>query len=265
MITIVNGGTRGLGEAVARRLVEDGADGLVLSGRSDERGDALADELSGLGTPTVFVHADNTDEEAPRRIVDACAARFGTVDGLVNVAADTSRATLFTDTPAHVDRLFAVNVKAPYFLIQAAAALMIETGRRGSIVNVGSVAGHGGQPKITAYSMTKAAVTAMTTNLAYGLMRQGIRVNQVNPGWMETESEHWIQVEQDGAPDDWLEAAAASRPWGRLIQPWEVANLVAYCLSDASGVLTGNCIDVDQSVLGAGEPSVPGPADTLTP
>jgi NAD(P)-dependent dehydrogenase (short-subunit alcohol dehydrogenase family) len=265
MITIINGGTQGLGEAVARRLVADGAEGLVLAGRSVDRGAELAAELTGLGTDTLFVRADVADPAAPAAIVAACIERFGAVTGLVNVAAATSRANLFTDTPDHVDHHFAVNVKAPYFLIQATARAMIERARGGSIVNVGSTTGHGGQPKLTAYAMSKGALTIMTKNLAFALMRHRIRVNQVNPGWMETESEHRTQVEQDGAPDDWLTGASAGRPLGRLVQPWEVANTIAFCLSDASGALTGNCIDVDQSVVGAGEPQVPTEADTIWP
>lgn len=264
-VTIINGGTQGLGESVARTLAAGGSTGLVVAGRSADRGESLAAELTGLGTPTIFVHADMIDPTAPRAIVDACDDRFGRVDGLVNVAAATSRATLFTDTPEHFDTQMGVNVKAPYFLIQAAAAIMIREGIAGSIVNVGSTAGHGGPPRLTAYSMSKAALTVMTKNLAYGLMRQGIRVNQVNPGWMDTESEHRTQVTWDDAPENWLELAEAKSPMGRLVKPWEVANAIAFCLSPDSGMMTGNCIDIDQSVAGAGDPPVPGADDTIAP
>ena len=102
----------------------------------------------------------------------------------------------------------------------------------------------------------------MTRNLAYALMRHRIRVNQVNPGWMDTESEHVTQTVLDGAPSNWLELAESARPMGRLVKPWEVANLVAFCLSDDSGLMTGNCIDVDQSVQGAGDPPTPSAAET---
>ncbi len=264
-ITIVNGGTQGLGEAVARKLTADGAAGLVLAGRSVDRGRALADELTELGTDTVFVAADMAEPDAPGAVVEACVDRFGTVTGLVNVAALTTRATLFTETPDHFDRMFTVNVKAPYFLVQAAARAMIEAGARGSIVNVGSTSGHGGQGKLTSYSMSKGALAIMTKNLAFALMRHGIRVNQVNPGWMDTESEHHTQITEDGAPENWLALAEAERPMGRLVKPWEVANAIAFCLSDESGMMTGNCIDIDQSVTGAGDPPVPTEADTVTP
>jgi NAD(P)-dependent dehydrogenase (short-subunit alcohol dehydrogenase family) len=265
MITIVNGGTQGLGEAVARKLVADGATGLVLAGRSLELGAALAGELTDLGTPSIFVAVDIIDVDAPGTIVGACASRFGTVHGLVNVAALTTRATLFHDTPEHFDRMIAGNVRAPYFLIQAAARLMIDTGASGSIVNVGSTSGHGGQTKLSAYAISKGALAVMTRNLAFGLMRHRIRVNQVNPGWMETASEHRTQTEQDGAPPNWLELAAPTRPFGRLVQPWEVANAIAFCLSPDSGLMTGNVIDVDQSVQGAGDPPLPGVEETVSP
>jgi NAD(P)-dependent dehydrogenase (short-subunit alcohol dehydrogenase family) len=264
-VTIINGGTQGLGEAVARKLTGQGAKGLLLVGRSAQRGRTLADELTGLGTPSVYFEADLSDPDAPHSIVAACDAQFGTVHGLVNVAAVTSRATLFSDTPEHFDRMMAVNVKAPYFLIQAAARLMVRDGVRGSIVNIGSTAGYGGPPKLAAYSVSKGALAVMTRSLAFALMGHGIRVNQVNPGWMDTESEHTTQITWDNAPEDWLVAAEASRPWGRLVKPWEVANTIAHCLSDESGVMTGNVIDIDQAVHGAGDPPVPTPADTIWP
>jgi NAD(P)-dependent dehydrogenase (short-subunit alcohol dehydrogenase family) len=264
MITIINGGTQGLGEAVARKLSADGAGGLVLTGRSRDRGEALADELDAQGTPTIFLYADIGEPSAPHAIVDACRRRFGRVDGLVNVAALTTRANLFSDTPEHFDRMMAHNVRAPYFLIQSAARLMVANRTGGSIVNVGSTSGYGGQSKISAYSISKGALATMTRNLAFALMRHGVRVNQVNPGWMDTESEHRTQLEQDGAPENWRQLAEQQRPLGRLVQPWEVANTIAFCLSPDSGLMTGNLIDVDQSVQGGGEPPVPTIGDTVS-
>jgi NAD(P)-dependent dehydrogenase (short-subunit alcohol dehydrogenase family) len=261
MIVIINGGTQGLGEAVARKLVTDGATGLVLTGRSRGRGDALASELSDRGTPTLFVEVDIADAAAPAEVVGRCEERFGTVHGVVNVAALTTRSTLFSETHEHFDAMLATNVKAPFFLIQAAVELMVRGGEAGSIVNVGSTSGYGGQPRLAGYSVSKGALAVMTKNLAFGLMRHGIRVNQVNPGWMDTESEHRIQLSEEGAPDDWLVAAEASRPMGRLVKPWEVANTIAFCLGADSGLMTGNIIDMDQSVQGGGSPPIPGVDD----
>jgi NAD(P)-dependent dehydrogenase (short-subunit alcohol dehydrogenase family) len=264
-VTIINGGTQGLGEAVARKLTTQGATGLVLTGRSRDRGETLAAELTTTGTPAIFVEVDVADAGAPEHVIAACEERFGVVHGLVNIAAYTSRATIWTDTPEHFDRMLTINTKAPYFLIQAAARLMVREGVQGSIVNVGSVSGYGGQAKLTAYSMSKGALTVMTKNLAFALMRHGIRVNQVNPGWMDTESEDWTQRTYDGATDGWLQRAEATRPMGRLVKPWEVANAIAFCLSDESGLMTGNCIDIDQSVQGAGDAPIPSIDDTPQP
>jgi NAD(P)-dependent dehydrogenase (short-subunit alcohol dehydrogenase family) len=261
-VTIINGGTQGLGEAVARKLTTSGATGLVLVGRTVDRGNSLAEELTSLGTPTLFVAGDVADPLVPRAVVAQTVSRFGGVDGLVNVAATTTRATVFTDTVEHFDRMMAINVRAPYFFIQAVATAMVESGRGGSIVNVGSTASYGGAPKLTAYSMSKGALNTMTRNLAFALMRHRIRVNQVNPGWMDTESEHHIQLTEDGAPENWLELAEAQRPLGRLVKPWEVANTIAYCLSADSGMMTGNLIDIEQYARGAGDGPYPTAAET---
>lgn len=264
-VTIISGGTQGLGEAVARRLAADGAAGLVIGGRTVELGERLAAELSEGGTQTVYVEVDTIDASAPRQLVNACAERFGTVHGAVNVAAKTSRATLFNDTPEHFDEMFACNTRAPYFLTQAAAELMISTGQQGSIVNIGSTSSFGGQPKLGAYSASKGALAIVTKNTAFALMRNGVRVNQVNPGWMETLTEHRTQTIEDGAPENWLAQAAPTMPLGRLVQPWEVAAAVAFFLSPASGMMTGNIVNCDQSVQGAGDPPYPSAAETVSP
>ena len=102
-----------------------------------------------------------------------------------------------------------------------------------------------------------AALAVQTKNLAFTLLPHRIRVNQVNPGWMDTENEHQVQVVEDGQPDDWLVAAEASRPLGRLIKPWEVANAIAFCLSPDSGAMTGASIDIEQAIHGAGAMEIP--------
>jgi NAD(P)-dependent dehydrogenase (short-subunit alcohol dehydrogenase family) len=261
-ITIINGGTQGLGEATARALAAKGAQGLVLVGRSADRGTVLAEELTIAGTQTIFVHADANDVGTPAAVIAATKERFGTVTGLVNVAAATTRATLWDDTPEHFQAMMHLNVQAPYFMIQAVARMMVATGTKGSIVNVGSTSGYGGQTKLSAYSISKGALAVMTKNLGYALMRNNVRVNQVNPGWMDTESEHRTQVDGDGSPENWLALAEPYRPMGRLVKPWEVANAIVFCLSDESGLMTGNLIDIDQSVQGAGDPPLPSAEET---
>jgi NAD(P)-dependent dehydrogenase (short-subunit alcohol dehydrogenase family) len=263
-IVIINGGTHGLGETTARHLAASGAAGLVLAGRSATKGRSLAAELAAAGTPTEYVEADMEDREAPRRIVAATDAAFGTVHGVVNVAATTFRDNVWTATPDGWDTMMAVNVRAPFFLLQAAAELMRREGVSGSIVNIGSTSGHGGQPFIASYCVSKGALSVMTKNMAYALMRHGIRVNQISPGWMDTAAEDAVQRRFHGAVDGWLERAEAEQPMGRLIKPIEVARFVTFYLSDDSGMATGTIVDYDQSVQGAGDAPKPSTEETPT-
>jgi NAD(P)-dependent dehydrogenase (short-subunit alcohol dehydrogenase family) len=261
-VIVVSGGTQGVGEAVARQVVADGAAGLVIAGRSATKGAALAAELTDIGTPTTFVEADMADPAAPRRVIAAADAQFGVVHGVVNVAAATWRDNVWTATPEKFEEMIAVNARAPLFMIQAAAEVMRREGVAGSVVSIGSTSGHGGQPFITSYCISKGALETMTRNLAYSLMRHNIRVNQVSPGWMDTEAEDAVQRKVHGATDGWLERAEAEQPTGRLIKPHEVAKVVAFYLSDESGMLTGNIVDYDQSVQGAGDAPKPSLQET---
>ena len=257
-VTIINGGTQGLGEATARELAGRGATGLVIAGRSAERGAALAAELSAHGTPTLFIETEMDRADEPERIVSACDARFGVVHGVVNVAAMTDRSTVWNATPEHWDRMMAINVRAPFFVLQHAAEVMRRQRVRGSVVNIGSVCAHGGPTGLIAYSVSKGALAVMTRSAAFSLMRHGIRVNQINPGWMDTESEDIVQRRWHDASDGWLERAEASQPYGRLIKPPELAKVIAFYLSDdESGMMTGNVVDYDQTISGAGSAPVP--------
>ena len=125
--------------------------------------------------------------------------------GVVNVAAMTDRSTVWDATPEHWDRMMAINVRAPFFVLQRAAELMRREGVRGSVVNIGSICAHGGPTRLLAYSVSKGALAVMTKSTAFSLMRHGIRVNQINPGWMDTESEDLVQRRWHDAPDDWLD------------------------------------------------------------
>ncbi|MEY2552224.1 MAG: hypothetical protein QOC57_84 [Ilumatobacteraceae bacterium] len=261
-VVVISGGTQGLGEAIARQVVADDAAGLVIAGRSVARGESLAAELTGLGTPTLFLEADMTDPAAPQALITAADQRFGVVHCVVNVAAATWRDNVWTATPEGFEQMMAVNVRAPLFMIQAAAEVMRREGVAGSIVSIGSTSGHGGQPFILSYCVSKGALETMTKNLAFSLMRHNIRVNEICPGWMDTESEDAVQRKFHGATDGWLERAEAGQPMGRLIKPPEVAKVVSFYLSDESGMLTGNIVDYDQSVHGAGDAPKPSLQET---
>jgi NAD(P)-dependent dehydrogenase (short-subunit alcohol dehydrogenase family) len=262
MVILISGGTQGLGEQTARLCAQRGAAGLVLVGRKAALGVALTAELTDAGTPTLFVEADVSEATAADRIMAAADERFGVVHGLVNVAASCERGTIFDTTVEDWNYILNINVRAPFQLTQGVARILKREREKdpsvtGSIVNIGSTSGYGGQPILHAYSVSKGALMAETKNAAYSLMRWGVRVNQVNPGWMDTASEDATQRKWHGATDGWLESAEAGQPMGRLVKPDEVARAVAYLLSKESGLMTGSIIDFDQSVQGAGDAPKP--------
>lgn len=257
-VAIVTGSTQGLGEAIARELAARGAAGLVLTGRNAQRGEAVARSIAQSGCKAEFVQADLADLASVRKIVPAAEKAFGRVDVLVNAAGDTDRGTVFNTSPELFDRLIAVNLKAPFFLIQDAAELMRRKRIEGSIVNIQSMSAHGGQPFLTIYSVSKTALAGLTKNAAFSLMPWRIRVNGLNVGWMATPGEDAIVRKYHGAQDGWLEKASADQPFGRLVDPKEVARAAAFLVSSESGLMTGANIDFDQSVLGTWE-SAPHP------
>jgi NAD(P)-dependent dehydrogenase (short-subunit alcohol dehydrogenase family) len=257
-IAVVTGGTQGLGEAIARAFAAEGAAGLVICGRNAARGNAVAAEIAAAGTPTRYVAADLGHVADCRRVIAEADAGFGTLHLLVNAAAITDRGTILDTSEALFDRMFAVNVRAPFFLMQDAAKLMRRDRVAGSIVNIQSMSAHGGQSFITAYCASKGALATLTRNVAFSLMPDRIRVNGLNIGWMDSPGEARIQTEYHNAPGDWLAAAEAKQPFGRLIKPAEVARACVYLASEESGLMTGSVIDFDQQVLGAGDaPSHP--------
>ena len=177
--------------------------------------------------------------------------RHGRIDGLVNAAGLTTRGTLLDTTPELFDQHVAINLKAPFFLMQAAVSDMITRGAPGSIVNVITMSAHGGQPYLAPYVASKAGLIGLTKNAAHAHRWDKIRINGINIGWTETAGEDEIQRRFHGAGDDWLEKAGASLPMGKLGQVDDVARLAVLLLSDASGVVTGSIIDWDQNVPGA--------------
>ena len=248
---IVTGSTQGLGAAIAKLFAERGAAGLVICGRNADKGAAQAATLNALGARAVFVRADLSNVEDCRALVASADKAFGRLDILVNSAASTARGTILDTTPDAFDAMFATNVRAPFFLMQEAIKLMRRDKVEGTIVNIASMSAMAGQPFISAYCASKGALATLTQNTAYALLRNRIRVNGLNIGWMASDGEDSIQQSHHGAAPDWLEAAAKAQPFGRLIDPREVARAVAFLASDESGLMTGSMVNFDQSVWGA--------------
>jgi NAD(P)-dependent dehydrogenase (short-subunit alcohol dehydrogenase family) len=251
-IAIVTGGTQGLGAAIARQLANAGAAGIVTCGRSQDKGAAVASSIAAeTSCDARFVTADLAQVEDCRTVVAAADKAFGRVDILVNAAGMTDRGDILNTSPELFDRMFAINTRGPFFLMQESIRRMIRENVEGAILNIGSTSALAGQPFIAAYCASKGALATLTRNTAFAVMRNRIRVNQLNIGWMASDGEDRIQREYHGAAANWLDEAAAGQPFGRLLAPEEVARAVSFLVSADSGMMTGSVINFDQSVWGA--------------
>lgn len=249
-VFIVTGSTQGLGEEVAKHLAENGAAAVVICGRDEKNGQKVVTSLEKMGTQSLFVAADLRRPKDCRTVVAACDERFGRLDGLVNAAASTARGTIENTTVKAFDDMMALNVRAPFILMQDSIRIMKREGHGGSIVNILSVSAHGGQPFLTAYCTSKGALAILTKNVAHAVRNDRIRVNGLNIGWMATLGEDKVQ-KKEGAPDNWLELADSKAPLGRILRPRDVARLVTFLLSDEGEMMTGSLIDFDQNIIGA--------------
>ncbi|WP_086558399.1 SDR family oxidoreductase [Streptomyces africanus] len=246
-IVLVNGGSQGVGAGIVRAAVREGAT-VVFTGRRAEVGEKLAADTGAL-----FVQADLADPAQARTSVARTVDARGRVDCLVNAAGLTSRGSLLDTTPELFDQHMAINLRAPFFSMQAAVADMKARQAPGTIVNIGSNCAHGGPPYLAPYSAAKAGLAGLTRNAAHAHRWDRIRINGLNIGWTDTEGEDATQRTFHDAGDDWREKAAASQPMGKLGQVDEIADFVVFLLSDRSGVVTGSVIDWDQNVFGGQE------------
>ena len=247
-VAIVTGSTSGIGKGIATYFAELGAS-VVVHGTNRAHGDALAADLQGRGARAIFVAANLADADDCQAIVSEAVHAFGRVDVLVNNAADTTRGTIETVPIATWDRILDVNLRAPFILTQAVIPHMRSQGG-GSIVNIGSVNAYIGEPKLCPYSVSKGGLMTLTKNAASYLNQYRIRVNQLNVGWTLTEGEHRVKL-LEGKGENWLEEAVATRPFGRLLSPLDVAYVAAYFASDESACITGSVMDMEQYPVGA--------------
>ncbi len=247
---LISGATQGLGRAIAIAAAHQGADRIAITGRNKERGAAVADELTALGARALFIPTDLESVDSARASVAAAIDAFDTLDCVVNSAGLTTRGSMLGTDQELFDQHMAVNVRAPFFIMQAAIAHMKEHGIEGTIVNIITTSSKGGTPSLVPYAISKAALAAATKNAANSHRWDRIRINGVNIGWTATPGEDSIQREFHGADDSWLEKANASQPMGKLGQPDEIADFVVFLLSARSGVVNGSIIDWDQTVWG---------------
>jgi NAD(P)-dependent dehydrogenase (short-subunit alcohol dehydrogenase family) len=239
-VILVTGSTTGIGEAIARRAIAEGAR-VMLHGRDADRGNSLVAEF---GTRASLIAADLADPTAPPRVIDATVAAFGRLDGLVNNAASVARNDLHATDAAFFDQMMAVNVRAPLLLIQNAHRHLKAS--RGCVLNIGSINAYCGEPQLLAYSISKGALMTLSRNLADALCYDGIRVNHFNVGWVLTPNEYKQKI-ADGMPADWPEQIApAYAPSGRIMSPEKIAAAAVYWLSDESRPISGSVVELEQ-------------------
>ncbi len=241
-VIVITGGFTGIGRAMAQRCVAEGAS-VVINGLQHDLGQALASEL---GNYHAVLHVEDlTNEGCQQRLVDIAVNAFGKLDAVVNNAALIATGNIHTTDTAFFLRMLAVNTLAPFRLIQAALPQLRLT--RGCVLNIGSVNAYSGEPNLLPYSVSKGALMTMTRNLGDTLMREdGVRVNQINPGWVLTEAEQKRKLEE-GLREDWYEdLPKVYAPSGRIIWPSEIAAAAVYWLGDESGPISGQVVDLEQ-------------------
>ncbi len=238
-VVVITGGAQGIGEACARRLVNDGA-AVALWDVSDAAGQALAAALQAAGAQALYCHCDVANKADVDAALAATLARYGQVDGLVNNAGIFRAAPFLDIAEADWDAVIAVNLKGSFLVGQAVARHMAQRGR-GAIVNMSSVNGTLTIPTIASYNASKGAINQLTRVMALSLADQGVRVNAVAPGTIATELARSAVLTSDEAKTRIL----SRTPMKRLGEPSEIADVVAFLLSDASSYVTGEIVVVD--------------------
>lgn len=242
---IITGSTTGIGKAIALRCVVEGAR-VVIHGLEEDLGKEVLSQL--LPSQAVLHIEDIAERDAPERLVAVAVKSFGKVDAVVNNAAWVVASDMQSTDADFLRKVLDVNTLAPFSLIKAALPHLKAS--RGCVLNIGSVNAWSGEPNLLAYSISKGALMTLTRNLGDTLFREaGVRVNQINPGWVLTETEITRKQEQ-GFPSDWYQNIPnVYAPAGRILLPSEIASAALYWLSDESGPVSGQVMDVEQYPL----------------
>ena len=251
-VILVTGSGTGIGEGMARRFISEGARVML----HDKQDDALPVLASELGENASYVIGDLEDPAAPARLIEETLAHFGGIDALVNNAAVKTRGGIEDTDEAAFDRTVHVNLKAPFFLIRAVIPHFRRQGS-GRILNIGSINAYCGEINQCIYSACKGALMTLTRNLADAHGPEGIRINQINPGWTLTPNELVLKA-TEGLPDDWpSRLPTAYAPGGRLFSPDDVASAAVYFLSDEAALVNGAVLDLEQyPMIGRNPPKV---------
>ncbi len=234
---LVTGASRGIGRASALALAQAGAQVIVHYGRGAAEAEAVVKAIRDAGGRAEAVAADLSSPDAPQALAARVRAIIGDrLDILVANAGVSKAATIEETTVADFDRLFAVNVRAPFFLVQQ---LLPVLGEGSSVVLVSSLGARAAVGQLAAYSATKGAVDTLVKHFAFALGSRGIRVNAVAPGVVETDMSSFAKT------DGGREFTLAMQAFKRIAQPDDIAGAVAFLASDAARWITGDTIRVD--------------------
>ena len=251
-VAVVTGGGRGIGRAICLALAREGARAVVVAARSGEAIDAVAREVEALGAAALPVQVDVTDPLAVEAMVRQTVEQFGRLDVLVNNAGRYTPSRFLEYDPAEWRQVIEVNLHSTYYCCRAALPQMLDQGR-GKVVMIASTAGKYGSLYQSAYNASKHAVLGLTKCLALETAQQGITVNAVCPGFVETdmvERAKGIFAGILGLPvEQAVEVMKARVPQRRFLQPEEVATLAVYFASPESDGVTGQAYTIDGGMI----------------
>jgi NAD(P)-dependent dehydrogenase (short-subunit alcohol dehydrogenase family) len=247
-IILITGSTSGIGEGMALVFAREGAIPVV---HGPEKPDAeaaatsIVEKIKGAGGRASFVLGSLEDPQVPARIIDQVVRLHGRIDGLVNNAAVLTRGTMELTDLEKFDRTIAINLRAPFLLIQSALPHFRKQGS-GRVINIGSVNAYSGERNQFAYSISKGGLMTLTRNIADAYGREGVRVNQLNLGWTLTPNEYQLKM-KEGLPKDWpTRIPKEFAPSGRLLSPEEIAWAAVYFMSDEGALVNGTVMELEQ-------------------
>jgi glucose 1-dehydrogenase len=242
---LVSGASRGIGRGCALALAEAGFDVAVnYLTHPDEAAEVVA-EVERLGRRAFAHRADVSDRAQVDALVAEALARFGRLDAVVANAYRSVRQPFLDVTPEGLEQTLAVTLLGAFHVCQAGARAMVERGDAGSLTVIGSIHGESGFSNSTAYNVAKFGLTGMVLTAANELARHNIRVNLVNPGWIDTPGERRY------ATEDELRAEARKLPFRRLGQAHEIGRVVAFLASDAASFVSGAVLRADGAQIAA--------------